>query len=93
MTRHLLVGESGMGDNLAMPTEPQQRAWIAQWSAARIALRAQRARELCAMTDRAAVAAAEALLSTGFLAGVPDSRRTYSGLVRQQALLHRRAEP
>jgi len=82
-----------MGDNLAMPTEPQQRAWIAQWSAARIALRAQRARELCAMTDRAAVAAAEALLSTGFLAGVPDSRRTYSGLVRQQALLHRRAEP
>jgi len=82
-----------MGDNLIMPTDAQHRAWIAQWIAAGIALRAQRARELSAMTDRAAVAAAEALLSTGFLAGVADSRRTSSGLVRQQALLHRRAEP
>lgn len=82
-----------MGDNVTMPTEPQHRAWIAQWSAARIALRAQRARELRAMTDRAALTAAEALLSTGFAVGMPASRRTSSGLVRQQMLLHQRAEP
>jgi hypothetical protein len=45
------------------------------------------------MTDVAVLAAAEALLSTGYVAAVPNSRRTSSGLVQQQALLHRRAEP
>ena len=60
-----------MGDNLVMPTDQKQRVWISQWNAARIALRAQRASELRAMTDRAALAAADALLSTGFLADVP----------------------
>jgi hypothetical protein len=82
-----------MGDNLTMLTESQHRAWIEQWRAARIALSIQRGAELRAMTDIAVLAAAEALLSTGYVAAVPNSRRTSSGLVQQQALLHRRAEP
>ena len=82
-----------MGDNRTMPDASQQRAWMAQWLAGRSALREQRARELRVLTDALALAAAEALLSVGNLPGLPESRRTSSGLVRQQALLHRRARP
>jgi hypothetical protein len=76
-----------------MPVTPQQSAWMAQWRAAQDALREQRARELRAMTDRSALAAAEALLAVEFLTGTAESGRTSSGLVRQQALFHRRPRP
>ncbi len=76
-----------------MSETPQQRAWMAQWRAAQGALRGQRARELRAMTDQSALAAAEALLSAEFLTAQAESRRTSSGLVQQQALLHRPSEP
>ena len=81
-----------MGDNRIMLEPSEQRAWMAQWRAARRALREQRASELRALTDTSAQAAAEALLSTDVLTGASESRRTSSGLVRQQALLHHRAE-
>jgi hypothetical protein len=66
---------------------------MAQWRAAQGALREQRARELRAMTDRSASAAADALLSADFLTGPAGSRRTSSGLVRQQALFHQPPRP
>jgi hypothetical protein len=59
---------------------------MAQWRASQGALREQRVRELRAMTDQTALAAADALLSAVFLTRPADSRRTSSGLVRQQAL-------
>ncbi len=74
-----------------MPTEAQQRAWMAQWHGAREALRAQRAADIRALSDADALAAADALLSLGRLAPVSESRRTSSGLVRQQAIFHGRA--
>jgi len=76
-----------------MPTESQQRAWMAQWREARQALRAQRDDEVRALSNERALAAAEALLSLGPLAALPESRRTSSGLVRQQALFHRQPAP
>jgi len=76
-----------------MAGTPQQRAWMAQWRASQGALREQRVRELRAMTDQTALAAADALLSAVFLTGPADSRRTSSGLVRQQALFHRPLRP
>jgi hypothetical protein len=79
-----------MAHNLVMPSEADQRRWIAQWTAARSALRAQRAAELAALSDEQALAAADALLSIGQLADMAPARRTSSGLVQQQALLHRR---
>jgi len=82
---------AAIDDNLTMPTEQQQRIWMAQWTEARHALRAQHADEIRALSDDRALAAADALLSIGSLAAVSESRRTSSGLVRQQALLHRRA--
>jgi hypothetical protein len=44
------------------------------------------------MVERA-LAAADALFSIGALVEISDDRRTSSGLVRQQALLHRRVAP
>ena len=84
---------SGIDDNLSMPTETQRRAWMAQWHEARHALRAQRAVELQALSNERALAAADALLSIGPLAALPEGRRTSSGLVRQQALFRRQAAP
>jgi hypothetical protein len=74
-----------------MPTDAEQRRWIAQWRAAGDALRAQRARELAALSDEEALAAAETLLTVADAAGLPPVQRTSSGLVQQQALFHRKA--
>ncbi len=90
---HAMATASGLNDNPIMPSETQQRAWMAQWNAARTALRAQRATELRALSNERALAAADALLSIGTLAPVSENRRTSSGLVHQQALFRRRAAP
>lgn len=74
-----------------MPTAAEQRRWIAQWQAARGALRAQRAAELAAMSDEQALAAADTLLTIASVAGVAPASPTSSGLVQQQALFHRKA--
>jgi hypothetical protein len=80
-----------MADNQSMPTEAEQRRWIAQWQAARAALRAQRANELAAMSDEQALAAADALLTVASSSGLSPAARASSGLVQQQALFHRKA--
>jgi len=73
-----------------MEVNPEQaRAWMEQWRAASHALAEQRRRELRQLTDEAALAAAEALLSMADPRAVPGHRRSSSGLVDQQALLHR----
>jgi hypothetical protein len=79
-----------MSDNRSMPTETERRRWIEQWQAAREALRVQRASELAALSDEEALAAAEALLTIAAAVELPPDPRTSSGLVEQQALLHRR---
>jgi hypothetical protein len=68
-----------------------QKAWMAQWRAAGVALAEQRKHELRAMSAGEALAASEALLSLALLIPLSPSRSTGSGLVRQQALFHRRA--
>lgn len=68
-----------------------QRRWLEQWKAAGPALEAHRSRELRQMSAAQALAAADALLALGFSTPLSPSRRQYSGLVEQQALLHRRA--
>lgn len=64
--------------------------WLRQWRAAGPALEAVRRRELRALSDEQALAATEALLSMAHLAPLPPERLLSSGLVTQQALLHRR---
>ena len=61
-----------------------------QWRRAAGALAAQRRRELRALTDAEALAAADALLSLATVLPLDPRRLSDSGLVRQQALFHRR---
>ncbi len=70
-----------------MPSEEERRGWIEQWQAAGEALRVQRARELAALSDEEALAAADALLTIAASVELPPDPRTSSGLVEQQALL------
>jgi hypothetical protein len=79
-----------MSDNCAMPSETERRRWIEQWQAAREALRLQRASELAALSDDEALAAADALLTIDAVVKLPPAPRTWSGLVEQQALFHRK---
>lgn len=65
-------------------------AWLAQWREAGAALAEQRARELAAMTEEEALAAADAVLGLAALAPLAPERRLTSGLIDQQELLHRR---
>jgi hypothetical protein len=68
----------------------QQRQWMAQWRKAGEALTAVRARELAALTPADALAAANTLLSLAAVTPLPERRRTWSGLIDFQRLLHRR---
>ncbi|CAN5850207.1 hypothetical protein BH23CHL8_BH23CHL8_30680 [soil metagenome] len=61
-----------------------------QWKAAREALVEQRTAELRALTDEQAQAATLALLDLGATLPLASERETGSGLVVQQAILHRR---
>ncbi|HPA50593.1 MAG TPA: hypothetical protein PLP50_03240 [Thermoanaerobaculia bacterium] len=65
-------------------------SWLKQWQAAGPALEEVRRRELRELPDDEALAAAEALLSLAASSPLPEERRISSGLVTQQALLHRR---
>jgi hypothetical protein len=67
-----------------------EREWIAQWRQAAGALAEVRARELAALSDAEALAAADTLLAIGARAPLPVHRRTWSGLVEFQRLLRNR---
>jgi hypothetical protein len=71
-------------------TDQQQRQWMTQWRKAGEALTEVRARELAALTPADALAAANTLLSLGAGTPLPEHRRSWSGLIELQRLLHRR---
>jgi hypothetical protein len=70
-----------------------ERAWMAQWRGAAVALAEQRVRELKALTDEDVRAAVLALLDLGASLPYPPERERTSGLVIQQALFHRKRPP
>ena len=70
-----------------------QREWLRQWSDAGPALPANRREEILHLSDERALAASEALLSLVTTVTLSPTRRRWSGLVEQQALLHRRLSP
>ena len=69
------------------------KAWMAQWRGAAVALAEQRIRELRALTDEDARVAIAALLDLGASLPVSLEREKTSGLVIQQALFHRKRPP
>ena len=69
-----------------------QRAWMTQWRRAAVALEEQHKRELRAMSTEDALVASDALLSLALILPLDPSRLADSGLVRQQAIFHRRPQ-
>jgi hypothetical protein len=67
-----------------------ERAWMEQWRGAGRALAELRRAELSTMSDAEALEATENLLSLAATIPLSVDRRRWSGLVEQQALLHRR---
>jgi hypothetical protein len=70
--------------------QASQQAWLAQWRSAAAALDEQHKLELRTLVESEALAASDALLSLALLVPIDPARLTDSGLVRQQALFHRR---
>ena len=73
------------------PKRQLEQAWAEQWRAAAAALAAQRRAELRSLTHERALAAADALLALAQPERLSPQRRRHSGLVEQQAVLHRRS--
>jgi hypothetical protein len=76
---------------MATRFDQREREWIRQWKNASEALAEQRRSDLRRMTDAEALAAAENLLSLVGTVALSPARSVSSGLVEQQALLHRRS--
>ena len=76
---------------MATRFDQREREWIRQWKNAGEALAEQRRSDLRRMTDAEALAAAENLLSLVDTVTLNPARSVSSGLVEQQALLHRRS--
>ena len=68
----------------------QELEWAEQWRDAAGALADQRRRDLRRMSEADALAAAENLLSLAETVILNPARLASSGLVEQQAILHRR---
>jgi len=76
---------------MAMRFDQRERERVRQWKNAGEALAEQRRSDLRRMTEAEALAAAENLLSLVETVALNPARSVSSGLVEQQALLHRRS--
>jgi hypothetical protein len=67
----------------------EARAYVKSWAETGRLLEELRWRELAAIDDQHALAAADALIDAALLVPLPATRRHSSGLVEQQSILHR----
>jgi hypothetical protein len=71
--------------------DQREYEWVEQWKAAAESLADRRRRDLRLMSEDEALAAAENLLSLVETVALNPARRSSSGLVEQQAILHGRS--
>jgi len=72
-------------------TRDAASAYLKGWQRTGQLLEEQRWRELAALEESQALAASDALIAAALLVPLPEARRTWSGLVEQQARFHRRS--
>jgi hypothetical protein len=72
-------------------TREAERAYVRQWVETGRLLEELRWRELASLTPARGLDATDALIEAALLVPLPATRRESSGLVEQQALLHRGA--
>jgi hypothetical protein len=73
-----------------MDNRELMRRWVNQWAETGKLLEEIHRRELREMTEEQARAASEDLLEIGASHPLSERRRSWSGLIEQQALFHRR---
>ena len=71
-------------------TPDAQRAYVKQWAETGQLLEQVRWRELAALDEAGARLASDALIEAALRVPLPARRRTWSGLIEQQAVFHRR---
>ena len=69
---------------------PWQEQWLAQWKSAEVKLAVERIKALRQMSPEQALEASDVLLGLADPSKLSPARRESSGLVKQQALFHRR---
>ena len=89
-TGRLTVPVPEVGYAHGMSAADQARAYVKGWAETGRLLEQQRWAELAALSDEAAIAAADALIIAALEVPLPEHRRIWSGLVEQQAAFHRR---
>lgn len=70
-------------------TLEEQRAYVQGWKETGRILEEIRWRELREIDDRAALVATDSLIEIGAMTPISERRRSWSGLIEQQALFHR----
>jgi len=70
-------------------TREMERAYVKQWAETGRLLEEIRWRELAALDPETALRASDALIEAALRVPLPSKRREWSGLVEQQAVLHR----
>jgi hypothetical protein len=70
--------------------DERAKAYVAGWVTTGHLLEEQRWSELSSLETGRALAAADALIEAALRVPLPAARRTWSGLVEQQRILHRR---
>ena len=71
-------------------TREVERAYVKQWAETGRLLEETRWRELAALDPETALRASDALIEAALRVPLPPHRRAWSGLIEQQAVLHRR---
>ena len=74
-----------------MGAADRARTYVQGWAETGRLLEEQRWRELPALTEAEAIAASDALIRAALQVPLPESRRSWSGLVEQQDRFHRRS--
>ena len=71
-------------------TRDAARAYVRRWVEAGRLLERHKWQELAALSREQALAASDALIAAALRVPLPPARRTWSGLVEQQRVFHRR---
>ena len=72
-------------------TTHDERAYVRRWVETGHILERLRWQELRALDDALVLCASDDLIESALLVPLPPHRRQWSGLIEQQALLHRRS--
>jgi hypothetical protein len=90
-TNHLLSTSRRLAGILSDVTTDDEREYVRRWVETGRVLERLRWQELRVLDEVSALCASDDLIESALLVPLPTHRQHWSGLVEQQALLHRRS--